>query len=62
VAGQQKKASLVENAKVHASVNIGPANEKQGFALSVKLEVENVSEESLVKAAHEVLLYSNHQQ
>jgi organic hydroperoxide reductase OsmC/OhrA len=55
VAGKEKKSSLVENAKVHATVNIGTPNEAPGFALSVKLEVENVSDESLVQAAHEVI-------
>jgi len=58
VAGKEKKSSLVENAKVHATVNIGTPNEAPGFALSVKLEVENVSDESLVQAAHEACPYS----
>ena len=44
----------MENARVHASVNIGTPNEKPGFGLSVKLEVENVKDEALIQAAHDV--------
>jgi len=58
VAGQQKKSSLVEDARVHASVNIGTPNEKPGFGLSVKLEVENVKDEALIQAAHDFCPYS----
>lgn len=54
VAQQQKKTAAVENAKIHASVDLGTANEKSGFALAVKIKVENVSDQALIQAAHEV--------
>jgi len=54
VAGQQKKTAAVKDAKIHASVDIGPANEKNGFSIAVKILVENVSDHDLIQAAHEV--------
>lgn len=58
VAAQQKKSAAVANAKVHASVDIGPVNEKNGFGLGVKIQVEGVSDHALINAAHEFCPYS----
>jgi len=58
VAGQQKKTAAVADAKVHTSVDIGPVNEKNGFGIAVKIEVENVSDHALIQAAHEFCPYS----
>jgi len=58
VAGQQKKTAAVQDAKVHASVDIGPVNEKNGFGIAVKIQVENVSDHALIQAAHEFCPYS----
>jgi len=58
VAGQQKKTAAVKDAKIHASVDIGPANEKNGFSIAVKILVENVSDHGLIQAAHEFCPYS----
>lgn len=58
VAAQQKKSAAVANAKVHTSVDIGPANEMNGFGLAVNIQVEGVSDHALISAAHEFCPYS----
>lgn len=47
-------ASLAKDAKVHTKVHLGSPNEKPGFGLAVEITVEGISDEALVKAAHEV--------
>ncbi|KDQ18763.1 hypothetical protein BOTBODRAFT_184642 [Botryobasidium botryosum FD-172 SS1] len=51
-------ASAAKDAKVHAQVHIGEPNGKPGFGLSVEITVEGISDEALVKAAHETCPYS----
>jgi len=58
VAAQQKKSTAVANAKIHTTVDIGTANEKNGFALAVRIQVEGVSDHALIQAAHEFCPYS----
>jgi len=58
VAKQQNKTAAVESAKVHTSVDIGTVNEKSGFGLAFKIQVEGVTDNDLVQAAHEFCPYS----
>lgn len=55
VASKTGKKEAAAKAKIHSSVVLGPAVEMDGFALKVNLKVEGVEDESLIKAAHEVL-------
>ncbi|KAF8647113.1 hypothetical protein AX16_006945 [Volvariella volvacea WC 439] len=56
-ARQTGKEAMGKQAKVHASVAIGEANELGGLAIAVDLKVEGVDEEVL-KLAHEACPYS----
>lgn len=58
VANHAGKKEAAAKAKIHSSVVVGPALEMEGFALRVDLKVEGIEDESLIKAAHEVVLSS----
>ena len=63
VAGKEK-IKVSEDAKVSANVGIGERDDKQGFGLTVALEVslpgiDKAKAEDLVKKAHVVCPYSN---
>lgn len=56
MAGQAGKKEAAAKAKIHSSVVLGSSVEMEGFALKVDLKVEGIEDESLIKAAHEVVL------
>jgi hypothetical protein len=58
VAANAGKKEAAAKAKIHSSVVLGQAAEMEGFALKVDIKVEGVEDGSLIKAAHEVLLFS----
>jgi hypothetical protein len=58
VAGHAGKKEAAAKAKIHSSVVLGSSVEMEGFALKVDLKVEGIEDESLIKAAHEVVLSS----
>jgi len=53
-ASMAEKPDVITDAKVTTTVHIGPANEMEGYGLAVDIEVENVADEGIVKAAHGV--------
>ena len=55
VAGNAGKRDLAAKAKIHSSVVLGQSAEMEGFALKVDIKVEGIEDESLIKAAHEVV-------
>ena len=61
---RKEKATIPEDAKVHADVGIGPREDGTGFGIEVKLSVEipgmeRELAEKLVAAAHIVCPYSH---
>jgi hypothetical protein len=57
VAGKAGKKDAAAKAKIHSSVTLGTAVERDGFSLKVDLKVEGVEDEALLKAAHEVRFF-----
>ena len=54
VAAQKGKKDLVKNAVVSTEVHIGKPNGLEGFGLEVDIKVGGVSDDELLKLAHEV--------